>query len=223
MAKNMQARQLIKQVPPVLAAINYEGTDEIVIDPDYVTSGWEVITPASGNTLYLVWRGFIDLAGYTQDELTFFTQAVDVQHGAVDISSANVLSTITMDLVTTRRPTNDECDLQIGFLTLGGTSADGDSMDLQQIVYGEWANKIPYSATFPSLTTVQGDTFGIGNPTATDRLYITRIVFPTATTDGSLQIGGTNFVIGGVTAQEKDLVYIERLRRAYTQDAGRNV
>jgi len=217
MPTDMQARQLIKQVPPVLASINYEGTDEIVISPAYATSGWEVITPSSGNTLYLVWRGYIDLAGYTQDELTFFTQAVDIQHGALDISSANIVSTITMDLITTRRMIDNECDVQAGFLTLGGTSS-GFGIDIQEVVYGEWANKIPYSATFPSLTTVQGDTFGIGNPTASDRLHITRIIYPTASTDGSLQIGGTNYVIGGVTGHEKDLVYIERLRRAYTQE-----
>ena len=222
MAEDMQARQLIKQVPPVLAAINYEDTDEIVISGDYATSGWEVITPASGNTLYLVWRGYIDLAGYTRQDLTFFSQAIDVQHGAIDISSANVVSTVTMDLVTTRRLTNNECDLQAGFLTLGGTSS-GNGIDIQEVVYGEWANKIPYSSTFPSLVTVQGDTFGTGNPTAADRLHITRIIFPSAASDGTLQLGGTNFVIGGVTAHEKDLVYIERLRRAYTQDAGRNV
>ena len=32
-----------------------------------------------------------------------------------------------------------------------------------------------------------------------------------------------NLAIQAITAKEKDLVYIERLRRAYTQDAGRNV
>jgi hypothetical protein len=218
MPTDMTARQLIKQIPPVLATLNYEGTDEIVINSDYGTSGWEVITPSSGNVLYLVWRGYIDLAGYTQDDLTFFAQAVDLQHGCLDIGSPSILQTINLDLVTTRRMTNDECDLQAGFLTLGGT-ASGAGIDIQEVIWGQWRSQVPYSATYGTLRQIAGDTFGTGNPTASSRIHLTRIYNMQTTGDGhAIQIAGANYVIGGVTAHEKDLVYIERLRRAYTQE-----
>jgi hypothetical protein len=218
MATDMQARQLIKQVPPVSAQLNYEGTDDIIINAGLETSGWEVIT--NNNVVHLVWRGYIDLAGYTQDELTFFTQAVDVQHGCLDTGSPAILNTINLDLVTTRKLRNNEISLRPGFLGFSGEQGP----DIQEVIYGEWRSRVPYTATYGALRLLEGDSFGVGNPTATDRIHITRIFAFVATISGlSFESAGTNFVIGGVTGQEKDLVYIERLRRAYTQDPGRNV
>jgi len=218
MPTDMQARQLIKQVPQVNATMNFVGEDTITINPDVSGSGWEVV---DNGKLYLVWRGYIDLAGYTQDELTFFTQAVDIQHGAGDLAAA--LHTTHIDLVTTRRLTNAECHLYQGFLNVSAPLGLG-YLDIQEIVYGEWATYVPYAVGFPTLRAISGDNFGTGNPTASDRLHITRIISTegTGSADGVV-LSGTNYVIGGVTGQEKDLVYIERLRRAYTQDAGRNV
>ena len=217
MPTDMEARQLIKQVPPVTANLNFEGTDTITLP--FPAAGWEVVQPFVGANLYLVWRGYIDLAGYTQDDLTFFTQAVDVQHGPLDLSSG-LTNNVTFDLVTTRRIRDSEVGLFQGFLPSTSTPC----LDIQEVIYGEWANRTPYAQTIPSLTNVSAGTVGTGNPTASDRLHITRIVasFGAGAAD-TLYLGGTNFVIGGVTGHEKDLVYIERLRRAYTQDPGRNV
>lgn len=217
MATDMKARQLIKQVPPVSVNLNFEGTDTITFP--FPAEGWEVVQPYAGANLFLVWRGYIDLAGYTQDDLTFFTQAVDVQHGPLDASSG-LSNNIIFDLVTSRRIRDSEVHLYQGFLP----NTPIPCLDLQEVIYGEWANRTPYAATITSLTNVSGGTVGTGNPTASDRLHITRIVasYGTGAAD-TLTLGGTNFVIGGVTGHEKDLVYIERLRRAYTQDPGRNV
>lgn len=217
MAKDMKARQLIKQVPPVTAELNFEGTDTIQIQ--FAAEGWEVVQPFVGANLYLVWRGYIDLGGYTRDDLTFFTQAVDVQHGPLD-GSTGLTNTISFDLVTTRYIRDSEVGLFQGFL--GNTQQP--TLDLQEVIYGEWANRTPYAQTIESLSNVAVGTVGTGNPTATDRLHVTRIIASYGSgTNDTLHLGGTNFVIGGVTGQEKDLIYIERLRRAYTQDPGRNV
>ena len=218
MPTDIQARQLIKQVPQVVAELSFEGTDTIEIDPDNSGSGWEVI---DNGKLYLVWRGYIDLAGYTKDDLTFFSQAIDIQHGALDIAGPTVTNTCHIDLITTRKLRDAECHLwAAGFI---GPSFNGEAVDLQEVIYGEWANYIPYSTPFPSLRQIGGDSFGIGNPTASDRIHITRIISTEGAGVESVIYNATNFVIGGVTGHEKDLVYVERLRRAYTQDRGRNV
>jgi len=206
------ARKLFKQIPPVSAALNFEGTDTITIQPTSST-GWEVIQPSVGANLYLVWRGYIDLGGYTQDELTLFTQTVDVQKGPFDIGSG-LLSTVIQDIVTTRRISNDEIGLHVGFLPVQGTP----SLDLQEVVYGEWFNRVPYSPTHATLRAIDSGTFGSGNPTASDRLHITRIAASFGNAAATLYLAGTNYVVGGVTAHEDDLIYIERLRRAYTQE-----
>jgi len=213
MPKDMKARQLIKQVPPVGAQFNFEGTDTITILPNIASSGWEVVQPFANSNLYLVWRGYIDLAGYTKDDLTLFTQVVDIQRGPLDLANG-LLSSVVIDLVTTRRISNEEIGMYQGFLP----AASQPTLDLQEIIYGEWFNRVPYDTPFPSLRNTAGDTMGTGNPTASDRLHITRIAasFGAGVAD-TLYLAGCNFIIGGVTAHEKDLVYIERLRRAYTQ------
>ena len=205
------ARQLLKQVPPLNAQLNFEGTDTITI---LTGQGWEVVQPFVGANLYLVWRGYIDLAGYTQDELTLFTQAVDVQKGPFDIGT-NIDSGIMYDLVTTRRISDAEIGIEIGFLPQVPTPG----LDLQEVIYGEWANRVPYSVTNPIIRPIDGGTVGSGNPTAADRLHITRIAASYGTAAAaSLHLAGCNYVIGAVTTQESDLVYVQRLSRAYTQE-----
>jgi hypothetical protein len=128
------------------------------------------------------------------------------------------LSTI-IDMVTTRRisdaevfPVNGN-----GFLSPSpGTPIPG--LDIQEVVYGNTRNFTPYSATNGSWIQLFGSSFGTGNPTASERLHITRVVVPLGVgTSEGVSITSCNFLIGGVTGHEKDLVYIERLRRAYTQ------
>jgi len=214
MATDMKARQLIKQVPHVVASMNFVGTDTITITQGS-GSGWEVID--NGGKLYLVWRGYIDLAGYTKDDLTFFSQSIDIQHAALDIAGPTVTSTCHIDLITTRKLRDAECHLwAAGFI---GPALNGESLDIQEVIYGEWANYVPYASAFPSLRQIGGDSFGTGNPTASDRIHITRILSTEGVGEEEVvNYNATNFIIGGVTGHEKDLVYIERLRRAYTQE-----
>jgi hypothetical protein len=215
MPKDMTARQLIKQIPAMAGVLN--------LNEDTATSllgsGWEVVTHGSFD-MALVWRGYIDLAGYTQDDLTFFSQAVDVQENGIALAGTGITLTTIVDMVTTRRINNDEVYPinSNGFINPApGNKLPG--LDIQEVVYGNQRVFTQYSATNAGLLQLFGSTFGSGNPTASDRLHITRVVVPTGTgTSEGLSIQSSNFLIGGVTAHEKDLVYIERLRRAYTQE-----
>jgi hypothetical protein len=219
MPKDMQARQLIKQVPAC-------GTIDMDFGAQTATltgEGWEV------NDLYnmsFLWRGYIDLAGYTKDDLTFFTQAVDIQNAMLaggtpyDPATGNgIQGCVIYDIVTTRYVRTEEAAVNnVGFI------GPLPNLDLQEVIYGEARFFVPYSTDNGLWRVLQSDSFGVGSPTATDRLHITRIVLPLfAGPSEAVNIPPCNFVIGGVTAHEKDLVYVERLRRAYTQDAGRNV
>jgi hypothetical protein len=217
MATDMKARQLIKQVPALGATdMNSDAQTATLIG-----EGWEVVTDY---VMHFVWRGYIDMGGYTKDELTFFTQAVDIQNASLIGGGPGVTGAVINDLITTRRISNAEVYYDNnGFLTsLPGNSIP--ALDIQEVVYGETAFHTPYSATNGSWRKLTGSSLGLGNPTAADRLHITRIVYPAFSgTVETMTLPSCNFVIGGVTGHEKDLVYIERLRRAYTQDPGRNV
>ena len=217
MPKDMTARQLVKQIP----FVSVSGIELVSQESTIVGEGWEQINYAGGGIIF-VWRGFIDMAGYTQDDLTFFTQAVDVQRSQIPLLSTNTTWLNIVDLVTTRSLRDNELypnNYKNGFIGF-----PGPNLDIQEVVYGEWSSVTPYSATNVTAVKLDGDTFGTGNPTAADRLHVTRIAtFNGTASGGSFTLGACNYVIGGVTAHEKDLVYIERLRRAYTQDPGRNV
>lgn len=213
MVKDMQARQLIKMVPALVASVD--------LNDDTATltgQGWEAITHGGFN-IAMVWRGYIDLAGYTRDELTFFSQAVDVQDNGIGLASSGIQLTSIVDIVSTRRISNIEINPinSNGFINVApGLPLPG--LDIQEVVYGNNRGYTQYSATNPSLLQVFGSTFGSGNPTASERLHITRVVVPAGSGTGeALSVQSCNFLIGGVTTHEKDLVYIERLRRAYTQ------
>jgi len=223
MATDMKARQLIKQVPGVgVSNISYSSQTS-TID---LGEGWQVLN--TGVAEVWVWRGFIDLAGYTQNELTFFSQAIDIQNSLSAGGTPTFEICDDRTLITTRALRDSEIAANwSGFAAnMNGflNNVSQDCIDLQEVIYGEWRQFVPYSATNGSFRQLAGDSFGVGNPTASSRIHITRVF--------SWQSGGENdgfvlypqnIIIGGVTGQEKDLVYIERLRRAYTQDPGRNV
>jgi len=216
MPTDMTARQLIKQVPAMVTIdMNFTGQTATIVG-----EGWEVNNEYN---MSFIWRGYVDMAGYTQDELTFFTQAVDIQNAMLAAGSpwngeTGVEGCIIQDIVSTRRISYVEALINhVGFLS--STSLPIPNLDIQEVVYGELRLFTPYSTDNGIWRVVQADSFGIGNPTAADRLHITRIAFPMFAGDSeSLSIPSCNFIIGGVTGHEKDLVYIERLRRAYTQE-----
>jgi len=63
---------------------------------------------------------------------------------------------------------------------------------------------------------ISGETFGSGNPTAMDKLHWTRLIVVGSPSDGNqIVIYPTNLVVQAMTSKEKDLVWMERLRRSY--------
>jgi len=213
-----KAHQLYKQIGPVsfTAGPSFSpgepSTDTLLAN----TSGWEVLTDPTGTTRVLANRQYIDLAGWSKQELTTFTQGVDFQKQQLPIStpSGGISNLWEFDFITTRRLTDDE-------LTSWGTDTGipgflPSSCDLMEVIYGE---RMAYgeNQTIP-LTYVQmgGETFGSGNPTATDKLHWTRLYIMPILTPGTIMvIPSTNLIVQAMTVEEKDLVWMERLRRSY--------
>jgi len=213
-------RQMFKQIGPVTYvggdpfSPGASSTDTLVAN----TSGWEVLTDPTATTRIIANRSYIDLSGYTIADLTVFTQGIDIQKQQTPIPiPAGAISIIwEFDIISTRRLTTDE-------LSQWGTSTAipgffPSTVDLMEVIYGE---RMIYgeNQTIP-LAYIQlgGDTFGSGNPTASDKLHWTRlIIMPSVTPDANVVFCSTNLVVQAITAEEKDLVYIERLRRSYTQ------
>jgi len=179
-------------------------------------SGWEVLTDPLAITRVLANRQYIDLAGWTEQQLTTFVQGVDFQKQQlpIPIPSGGISNLWEFDFLTTRRLTDDE-------LTSWGTDSAipgflPSTCDLMEVIYGE---RMSYgeNGTIP-LTYIQvgGETFGSGNPTAMDKLHWTRLYIMPSVTPGTLIIiPSTNLIVQALTVEEKDLVWMERLRRSY--------
>jgi hypothetical protein len=217
--KDITPRVLMKQAPSSFVTFAIGTTP--AIKNISATNGWNNV---AGNTsisqLLLAYRTYIDLGGYTQNDLTTFVQSVDIQEMR-DPLQGGAISPIVWcyDLLTTRRIS----DAEIVALQSGQAPGYlGSTLDLMEVIYGEHQTYAVNSNIAATFVTTDADTLGSGNPTASDRLHWTRIfvINPSGSEDdpGTFAIYPANLVAQAVTAEEKDLVYIERLRRAYTQE-----
>lgn len=181
-------------------------------------SGWEYlqIMPTGQTYQAITNRQYIDLAGWTAQDLTMFTVGVDIQKDGVPIVTNIPCPVITVyDFITTRKITDAELIATInsppGFLE--------STLDLMQCTYG-LRQSLAQNAQIPgTFINVDGGTFGSGNPSASDKLHWTRLLITTMAkgedVTGAVAIPPANLVIQATTTEEKDLVYMERLRRSY--------
>lgn len=220
MAEDPTPRQLLKQLGHT--QVNWDVASEGGFENITSTGqGWEVFADPTGYGINVVNRTYIDLAGYTQKDLTTFIQNVAVQNMRAPqdagLSFSNVIH--SFDLITTRRLT----DAEVSNLVMidGVPGYLGSNVDLMEMVYGELMT-FSKNLQIPNAFVITfSDTLGSGNPTASDRLHWTRIFYlqpgGAAGNPGLAIIYPANLVCQAVTAKESDLVYIERLRRSYTQ------
>jgi len=216
--KEPTAHQLYKQIGKVVytAGPSFSpgepSTDTLASN----TSGWEVLTDPTGTTRVLANRQYIDLSGWSKQELTTFTQGIDIQKQQlpIPIPSGGISNLWEFDFITTRKLTDDEltswgADSAIpGFLP--------STCDLMEMIYGErmsYGENVQIPLTYVQLG---GETFGSGNPTAMDKMHWTRLyIMPSVTPTTTIVICSTNLIVQALTVEEKDLVWMERLRRSY--------
>lgn len=205
MPEETKVHQLTKQL---------EGTViTSVADPSLTaitaTNGWEgiVMTAEFGAA---VQRTYFDLAGWSRQELSSFVQGVDIQKMKFPFGSATKPIVWEYDILSTRRLTTAELssfDDLPGFLP--------NTVDLMQVVYGE-LRMLGTNANIPgTYVALDRTTFGTGDATAMDKLHWTRLIVFLNVGSGTMNVYPTNCVVQSLTTKEKDLVWMERLRRSY--------
>jgi len=221
MAEDPTPRQLLKQLGGT--TVNYTVGDSGIgfVDVTTTGNGWEAFADPTNQAISVVNRTYIDLAGYTQEDLTTFIQNVAVQNMRAPqdggLSFSNVIH--QFDLITTRRLTDAEVSNLVMLLNAPGYLES--TVDLMEMIYGE-TRTFSRNLQIPSAFVITfSDTLGSGNPSAADRLHWTRIFVlqpgGAQGNPGTALLYPANLVCQAVTAKESDLVYIERLRRSYTQ------
>lgn len=176
-----------------------------------IGEGWTTV--GAGSTVYYVYRTSIDLQGWTDQQLTMFTQGVDVQKGIMPLLGGGEAAKglREFDFITTRKLQDSECEL---YLNIPGSLES--TVSQQEVIYGEFVEYGRNGEIDNTFIKTNFQTIGSGVPTAMDKLHWTRVLFfHVPGNNDTLLIDQANLVVQAMTVEEKDLVWMERLRRSY--------
>ena len=180
---------------------------------------WTTYTSALGFS-YGVNRQYFDLQGYANEDLSFFPVQPQVQDQGqftmVDPSGAALV-----DLITVKPIDDDDLETLINpslsiNAYLPGTLHSRHG--LQDIIYARFRQFMPSLDIQGTVVVSQDTAWGLSTATARDRIFVTRIIMGLSTAS-IFYVPPSAWVIAGVSAEEKDLVYVERLRRGYDHSA----
>jgi hypothetical protein len=228
-------RLMRKLIPP--GTIDFDGSTSYVVNG----GGWEIVNALSatgGASTWAVWRGYIDLSGFVEQQETLFTINPSFQEsGDFDYITTRPQGSLQIwDMITQEYITNESFNgalggsgmwIPPGMMSTGDPSIGpntGAPYELEDVHYG-LARTFQYgpqtsfgTSPFHPLQT-RSSSWGVGSATAGQKLYLTRAIHLTsAFTAEPLNEGNipaTAVVIPSVIMKEPDLHYIERLRRSY--------
>jgi len=191
-------------------------------------SDWRIIT--NGANQMAVWRGYYDLAGYTAEDLTAMVavpgwQECDEWFMVATVPSIGARPVIkTWDILSKVKLPDGIFDTDT-FLNNGvpcGWSAPGmiggSNFNLEEIFAGRFRIFSVNQTIGNTLVQTNEQAWGAGDATAGSRIYITRMVMLEDTQvypDGRICAPPMAVILPVALIHEKDLPYIQRLRRSY--------
>ncbi len=163
----MKAHQLYKQIGRQNAVIAI--SSGVLSVTSMSGEGWEYVQVMPNGQTHQAFtnRQYIDLSGWSAQDLTMFTSGVDIQKDGIPVVSTMPCPLIHVyDFITTRKITNEEI-----INTIDCAPAFKDStLDLMQCVYGI-RQSLALNSNIPgTYINIDGGTFGSGNPTALEKL-----------------------------------------------------
>ena len=199
-------RRLTQEIPP------YQGAyTDLDLFPD--SNGW--VSSGLGN--FLSYETFYDLSGYELDDITFVPTGVMLQDPGRYLASNATLDYEVLDIVSQERLTPSE--INDGLLGGGCPGMSNTTQDFTQIIAGNYRLMTQQTTTVAAdiLLTINGGSFGSGEPTAAAKVWVYRCVRINGTKllGDTLIVPASRFVMNGTAIQEEDLPYMMRLKRSY--------
>lgn len=219
---SLEGQRLMRKQIPFFAAFPLEGDIDWAIQ--YQGGSWEIVVNDIGNN-YAVWRGYFDIGGLNADQLTTFVAGAGWQEAEEwlmgppasfarpriktwDIISKDYIDDVALD----RHAPGGAA------LCWFAPGMAGSDYNLEEIFAGRYRH-FDYSTTITAgFNQAYEQVWGAGDATAGDRIYITRIVLLTGLATYPMEtivVPPQDVIVPITIATEKDLVYIERLRRSY--------
>ena len=202
-------RTMSKMIPEYVGTYN-TGTNLW----DY-NNGWESRSAQPG---ILYYESYFDLTGYELDDLTLMPISATLQDPG--IYSTDELPTrfprvIEMNVISQERISSEQMLAAINGNQ--GLSFPETTQDWNNITFGEWKLKALTTefANEVLLGDLKVNKFGSGSPCVVKKLWIYRIFFFTPANGIELKIPASRMVLSGLVTKEKEMIYIQRLRRNY--------
>ena len=194
--------------------------------------GWELYTNTPLGMTYAVWRGYYDIAGWNKEQLSAFIEGTGWQEANEWL--VTMLSTAigarhrikTWDILSKAVIPNAALDTadtpSMGIWLAPGFA--GSNYNLEEIFGGRYRHFDFDPNIIGGFNQTAQEIWGAGDATAGDKIHITRIV----KLDGIIEYNGLmvippqDVITNAIVVDEKDLVYMERLRRSYVLGESRN-
>jgi hypothetical protein len=199
-------RTLSKDIP------NYQGTYTTSTNLWSFDNGWQSNGSQPG---VLYYETYFDLTGYQLDDLTLMPIAATLQDPGLYMTNDTTPQMLEMNVISQERIS--PAQMLNAFSNNQAFSFPETTQDWNNITFGEWKLKL-LSKEFDT-STLFGDmevkNFGSGSPCVVQKLYIYRIFFYVPADGKLLTIPASRMVLSALITSEKDLVYMQRLRRNY--------
>lgn len=174
---------------------------------------WEQITPGLN---FFVARTYFDLAGLTIDDKTLFFEAAGVQDvtspTSVPSAAGNLIRVI--DILSNKQLTNAEA---LNAIVSGNMVSDASAnLTFDQTIYMRYRifNTDLDNQAGSFMITLADNQLGSMSPTASDRVYVTRIV-SIAGADAVYEVQPVRYVLRASAKEEPEYEYLMRLKRSY--------
>jgi len=175
--------------------------------------GWEQTAPGAQT---FVARTYFDLAGLSMDDKTLFFEAAGIQEALNPSTSPAAAGNgaIVVDILSNKPLTNDEAVASILYGNMIGSPSANLTFDQTIYMRHRTFNTDLDNVAGGYMITLVDNQLGSMSPTASDRVYVTRMVsFGGA--DGAYTVYPVRYLLRASAKEEPEYEYLMRLKRSY--------
>jgi len=193
--------------------------------------GWNIVVNDDGVN-FAIYRGYFDVSGWNSEQLTAFITGVSYQESDswrmpnATIGTYPILQ--TWDIISKSNLPDEIVDGKHFLVPADGAVYSPPGMissnyNLEEIFDGRYRAFANDSTTASEIRKINQTSWGTGDATAGYKIHITRIMRlqSVQAVNGGIYVPPMAIVIPAVIAEEKDLVYMERLRRTFVSGESR--
>ena len=184
-----------------------------------LAGGWTTNDPALG--LLAHWTGTIDISGYVREMKTFYPAGGMIQSASFPNTEIGGEGSILYTIVSSIPLDPLAVSINIlggsgeGFLSVVGSPGN---QNWETVIFAETETSVVNANITPNVFGIQQPLInrqsGSLSPTATDTLYVMRMLIPLGINQTSISVPASRVIIPGVFANEPDVEYMMRLKRS---------